>query len=113
MARNPNYIKMIKSYRWQQLRARHIMSYPLCQRCLESGRTTAATEVHHIVPVETGITYDQMQQLMFDYDNLMSVCKLCHTKLHESLHSFDKDAVKDNNERTTERFLQHFFKKNI
>lgn len=110
MARNPNYIKMIKSYHWQQLRDRKIKSQPLCQRCLEGNRTTAATEVHHIVPVETAVSFEQMQRLMFDYNNLMSVCKLCHTKLHESLKSFDKETVKKNNKRTTARFINHFFK---
>ena len=44
----------------------------LCQSCLRQGRTTVATEVHHIIPLE------QRRDLALSIDNLMSLCHECH-----------------------------------
>lgn len=108
MSRNPQYIRMIQSTKWRKLRNRKIIDQPRCERCLELQRITLATEVHHIEPVETGITYSQMHHLMFDYTNLMSVCKHCHIELHKSLNSFSKETVQENNKRYTKRFIDRF-----
>lgn len=43
----------------------------LCQRCAQQGRTTAATEVDHIVPLARGGADD--------LDNLQSLCRDCHS----------------------------------
>ncbi|WP_404819064.1 HNH endonuclease [Ligilactobacillus animalis] len=41
--------------------------------CLRSGRYTQATEVHHVLPISQGGTNAQ--------DNLMSLCKPCHSRI--------------------------------
>ena len=110
MSRNPKYIKMIQSQRWRNLRNRKIAKQPLCERCVEKQRTTLASEVHHIKPVETGTTYQQMHFLMFNFDNLMSVCKSCHVELHRTLNSYDKKNIQANNKRYTKRFIAKFLK---
>ena len=58
---------------WPRLRAMHLADEPLCRPCLQSGRTTAATEVDHIVPF-TGIH----DPLRLDDSNLQSICRQCH-----------------------------------
>lgn len=110
MSRNPKYIKMIQSYKWRCLRQKKIASQPLCERCVDEGRSTLASEVHHVKPVETGLTYHEMHSLMFDYSNLMSVCKHCHVSLHKELESFSKEIVKANQARDSKRFIDQFFK---
>jgi 5-methylcytosine-specific restriction protein A len=41
--------------------------------CLKNHKTTAATEVHHIRPLSRGGTHDE--------DNLMALCKPCHSQI--------------------------------
>lgn len=59
--------------RWQKLRLVFLSKHPLCQKCQEAGRLTPATEVHHIISVNNGGS---------DRDeNLMALCKPCHSKI--------------------------------
>lgn len=58
---------------WPAVRRRYITAHPLCEMCLREGRTTAAQEVHHIVPLAEGGTHDE--------DNLMALCKSCHSRI--------------------------------
>ncbi len=67
---------------WKLLRNSYIRLHPLCERCLESGITTAAEEVHHKIPFMTGMTEEQRIGLLLDPNNLMSVCRDCHLKIH-------------------------------
>lgn len=50
-----------------------IQLHPFCEMCLRSGRYTQATEVHHVLPISQGGTNAQ--------DNLMSLCKPCHSRI--------------------------------
>ncbi|HHY6394736.1 TPA: HNH endonuclease signature motif containing protein [Enterococcus faecium] len=42
--------------------------------CLKEGRFTSVEIVHHIKELSDGGTHDE--------NNLMSVCKSCHSKIH-------------------------------
>ena len=56
---------------WKRLRDRYIKAHPLCERCAKDEKVTPAEEVHHIKPLSHGGTNDE--------DNLMSLCKSCHS----------------------------------
>ncbi|MEA4898685.1 MAG: HNH endonuclease signature motif containing protein [Christensenellaceae bacterium] len=58
---------------WQKVRARFLAAHPLCAECLANGRTTPASEVHHILPLSRGGTHAE--------DNLMALCKPCHSAI--------------------------------
>ncbi len=58
---------------WKKIRNTYIHAHPLCEECLKQDRTTAATEVHHIVPLGHGGTNDWV--------NLMALCKPCHSRI--------------------------------
>lgn len=58
---------------WRRIRNRYIQAHPLCEACLKHGRMTPSTEVHHILPLEKGGTHDE--------DNLMALCKPCHSRI--------------------------------
>lgn len=77
--------KLYNSQRWRDLRAIKIQQSPLCEICISEGVVRATEEIHHIVPISTGLTYDDMQQLCYDFDNLQSLCKDCHHKIHQAL----------------------------
>ena len=77
-----------------------------------SRPATLATEVHHTVPVESMPHELGMRQLMFDYNNLQSLCHSCHSDAHRRAFSHSKEAVQANNKRATERFADRFLKDN-
>lgn len=59
--------------RWRKIRKTYITAHPLCEECKRQGKITPAEEVHHIKPLSDGGTHD--------YENLMSLCKSCHSKI--------------------------------
>lgn len=109
MAKDPNYIKLINTQRWRNLRLKKLQAIPLCECCKQNGKYTLATLVHHITAVESVNTISQMEILMFDYDNLMSLCDDCHIEVHAEMFSHTKENVKKANERRTQRFIDKFF----
>jgi 5-methylcytosine-specific restriction protein A len=60
---------------WKRLRLSYLAAYPLCAMCLEQDIIKAATDVHHII--KPGASYD----LLYDWDNLQSLCHECHSVL--------------------------------
>lgn len=48
----------------------------MCQCCKRYGRTTEATEVHHIRHA------DEYPELVYEADNVISLCHSCHNKQH-------------------------------
>ena len=60
---------------WNKVAANYRAKHPLCQPCMADGRTTAAKDVHHIVKVS------DRPELVYDEDNLLSVCRACHKRL--------------------------------
>ena len=68
---------------WKSLRNWKITNYPLCEVCLEHGRSEAATDVHHKIPYQPGCDDDERYRLFTDANNLMSVCNRCHQALHK------------------------------
>lgn len=110
MSRNPYYIKLIHSKHWRELRLRKLRDCPLCERCRKEGLVVPATEIHHITPVESVSGEAQMEALMFQYSNLMSLCHCCHSDIHRQMFSHSKEAVKENQRRATESFVNKFLK---
>ena len=62
-------------YRWREVRIRFMRVHPICQRCAGRGRTTAASLVHHIKPINEG-------GARYETKNLMSLCNDCHEVIH-------------------------------
>lgn len=61
-------------YRWQKLRNRFIAQHPYCEECMKRGVLTMATDVDHIKP------HHGDQRLLYDEENLQSLCKSCHSR---------------------------------
>lgn len=62
---------------WKRIRDRHISQHPLCEECEKQGRLVPAEEVHHKKPISQGGSHAR--------DNLMSLCRSCHTKIHHEI----------------------------
>lgn len=100
MAKDKDYIKLIHTSRWVKLRRDKLTANPCCQSCEEKGIVRAATEVHHIRPVEYGLNKADKERLMFDYYNLQSLCHECHVNAHIELGKGGRKATaRTENER--------------
>lgn len=58
--------------RWQRARVHYLRVHPLCVRCQDAGKVTAASVVDHIIP------HKGDKQLFWDISNWQSLCKQCH-----------------------------------
>ncbi len=54
---------------WQRIRGLKLKRNPICEHCKAKGRTTAAKDVDHIVPLPEGTN---------KMDNLQALCRRCH-----------------------------------
>lgn len=74
--RRPDHNKLY-GRRWKTIRDLYISKHPLCENCLKAGRYVPAEEVHHIQPLDSGGSNDD--------ENLMSLCKSCHSSITVSV----------------------------
>lgn len=109
MAKDKDYIKLIHKSRWVHLRKAKLSNNPLCELCQAEGRIEAATEVHHIRPVEEAITYADKQQRMYDVTNLQALCHDCHVKVHTAMGRAGKAATKKRNDEQAKQVIRKFF----
>ena len=68
-------IAFYKSARWRKLRALVLSKEPLCQLCMRYGRTTEATEVHHLKARKAH------PELAMVESNLEGLCTSCHSTM--------------------------------
>ena len=76
---------------WGELRRYKLMMNPICEACGEA----LATAVHHIksfVDVDDELL---QKEIFLDYDNLMSVCCVCHNEIHNQDLKRKKEKKKD------------------
>lgn len=94
--------------RWLRLRKDVLDDHPLCQRCEAEGYVTAATEVHHVRPVEEGATLREKERLMFDRFNLRALCHACHVRTHTEMGRCGKAMTKRRVRAEVEDFRRRF-----
>lgn len=75
--------EIYQSKKWKDLRKAKLMKDPLCEICLQKNKVTPAIDVHHL---DSFLNYDGLKRLevAYNYDNLLSVCKICHAELHKN-----------------------------
>ena len=74
--------KFYGSKAWSNLRESKLLDQPLCERCLEKGKITPATCVHHKNVFGSCPTEELMWYHFLDYYNLVSLCENCHKQIH-------------------------------
>ena len=77
--------KIYNSERWRRLRAWKLACNPLGELCVQENKTVPAEDIHHIISFMSTDDPQQRLFLAYDYDNLMSLCKQCHQKIHNKL----------------------------
>lgn len=106
--------EIYNSREWKELRIAKLRSTKgLCEECLKEGIVKSARCVHHIVPIETARTKDEMKRLAFDWNNLMSLCKSCHARIHKEMGSNTAKIVRARAEARQDRWADNLKSKFI
>ena len=61
--------------KWSQVRAAYVKTHPLCELCNARGIVQPVEIVHHIKPIAEGGE-------RYRHENLQSLCRFCHGKIH-------------------------------
>lgn len=109
MAKDKDYQRLIHTDRWLKLRRDKLTTTPLCERCQQQGIVTPATEVHHVTPVEDGLSLAEKRRLMYDPHNLRALCHDCHVQTHVELGRCGRVATKRRNEAQVAAVVEKFF----
>ena len=54
---------------------------------MEEGFVTAGVDCHHIKPIESAMTEQEMERLAYDVNNIRLLCIPCHIKAHQEMRS--------------------------
>ncbi|MBT2771325.1 HNH endonuclease [Halomonas sp. ISL-60] len=82
------YGKLYNCSRWRKLRLQQLNKEPLCAYCiLFDERYTQATVVDHVIPHKGNL------ELMYDPDNLQSLCKFHHDSYKQRLEKQGVNAI--------------------
>ena len=105
------------SREWKELRIMKLRANPLCEQCIKDGEAVgipggyirSATCVHHIVPIETAKTKEEMRRLALDcgLNGLMALCQSCHAKIHKQLGSNTAKIVRQRAEARQARWADN------
>lgn len=55
--------------------------------CAKHDKVSASVDCHHIVPVESAKTVEEMKELAYNWHNLMALCIPCHCEIHRQMRS--------------------------
>ena len=113
--------EIYNSREWKELRIQKLRANPLCEQCIKDGEAIgipggyirSATCVHHIIPIETAKTKDEMKRLAFDVNNLRALCFACHARIHKELGSNTAKIVRQRAEARQDRWADNLRSKFI
>ena len=106
MARDPRYQRLLNSKRWKELRISYLREHPLCERCQAEGYVRAAMDCHHIRPISSAMSIQEMERLCFDPNNIQCLCIPCHVKVHKAMGKGTKANRKEREEQRMSRWSE-------
>lgn len=109
-SRKEKYTRLVNTARWQKIRRQQLTDFPCCAMCQRKGYDRLATEVHHVVPIESSKSgsFSDMKRLAYSPTNLMSLCHDCHVAIHRELGSRSRDKVKAIRKEELKDFVKKF-----
>ena len=115
MSRDKNYQRLLNSKRWQEVkRIVWQRTNGLCEECMKQGIVRAGVDCHHIVPVETATTPQEMERLCFDVNNVRLLCIACHSAIHKGMGKGTRklaiERAKQRQDRWAEGLMSKFIK---
>ena len=80
------------SEEWRNLRKFKLQLVPLCEECLKASKVVAAKHIHHKIDIKDA------PEKALDYDNLMSLCHSCHSRI-TNIHKGIKKRLNPNRKK--------------
>ena len=113
MSRDRNYQRLLNSKRWQEVkRVVWQRTNGLCEECKRQGIVRAGVDCHHIVPVETATTPQELERLCFDVNNVRLLCIACHSAIHKGMGKGTRklaiERAKQRQDRWAEGLMNRF-----
>lgn len=108
--------EIYNSREWKELRIAKLRSTNgLCEECMKQGIVTSARCVHHVVPIETARTKDEMKRLAIDcgLQGLKALCFACHARIHKEMGSNTAKIVRARAEARQDRWADNLMSKFI
>lgn len=109
MSKDRNYISLINTQRWRRLRASVLEECPFCEDCRAKGLVAMATEVHHVIPLESVRDLGRMKNLAYDRGNLVALCRDCHKARHIAMKSNGKEEKRQRDSLTVRNFASRWY----
>lgn len=115
MSRDPRYQKLLNSRRWWEVkRIVWQRAGGLCEQCkadgiaagVPGGYVTPGVDCHHIVPVESAHSVQEMERLAYDVNNIKLVCIPCHQRIHRDMRSHDTENIKERRGLAIDRWAE-------
>ena len=106
--------EIYNSREWKELRIAKLRSTNgLCEEWLKQGIVTGARCVHHVVPIETARTKDEMRRLAIDcgLQGLRALCFACHARIHKELGSNTAKIVRQRAEARQDRWADNLMQR--
>ncbi len=108
MSRDKRYQQLLNAKEWQHVkRIVWQRANGLCERCKSEGHITPGVDCHHIVPVESAKSQQEMEQLAYNPDNCRLLCIACHVKTHKEMNSHTAETVKERRITRQNRWEQY------
>lgn len=86
MSRDKRYQRLLNDKRWQEVkRMVWQRANGLCEDCQKQGIIRAGVDCHHVIPVETATTIQEMKRLCYNTDNIRLLCIQCHSNIHRGM----------------------------
>ena len=107
MSRDKRYQALLNSKRWREVkRIVWQRAVGLCEDCKAEGFITPGVDCHHIKPVESAHSEEEMRLLAFNPNNIRLLCVAHHIKVHKEMRSQTKEYVGANRQRSQERWKE-------
>lgn len=86
--------RLRKTQRWVRLRAWFLRGHPSCAQGAAAGRTEAARDVDHVVPMRALLAAGDAERA-FDPAHLQALCEPCHARKSAAERSARRTVVRD------------------
>ena len=104
--RDPRYQKLLNSKEWKELRAQMLRQHPLCEECAKHNIVRSAVDCHHVRPISSAMTEQEMRRLCFDPNNIACLCVPCHVAVHKEMGKGTKANRKEREQERMSRWSE-------
>ena len=115
MSRDKRYQRLLNDKRWLEVkRMVWQRANGLCEDCMKQGIVRAGVDCHHVIPVETATTIQEMEMLCYDINNIRLLCIQCHSNIHRGMgkgtRKLAQERAKQRQERWSDNLINKFVK---